>query len=50
MTAIAWAIFIFTMINDPTLKDATDPAKNLAYGLSTFGLLCMIILIKDILK
>lgn len=51
MTAIAWSIFIYAVISDPNMKDASEGDKGLAYGLSTFGLLSMIILtIKDIIR
>ncbi len=51
MTAIAWAILIYAVIYDPTMKDATKGAKNLAYTLCTFGLIAMVILtIKDVFK
>lgn len=51
MTAIAWAIFIAILTFDPNMKTASEPAKNIAFGLCTFGMFSMIVLtIKDIMK
>lgn len=51
MTAIAWAIFIYTVCYDKSLETAPQNSKNIASGLCTAALAFMVILtIRDIMR
>lgn len=51
MTAISWAIIIYTIVTDTSLKSSSPEIQNFAYGLAIIGFMFIFVLtIKDILK